>query len=274
MLISVGILTLRERYLLAFSQLRFSRNKVSFIGFLQFFFDGIKLLFNENLLIIIGDIFLFFFTSQFSLFFLFLFYFLYNYYFCYINFIYIFMLIILLIGLIILIFLIVSFFRSSKYSFLGALRFCRGALRLDVVFILILFYLIFFAKRFFIEKSFFLFFYFIFFFVFFLMVLLELNRAPFDFTEGESELVRGFNTELRRFFFVIFFLREYGFLIFYRIITGLLFLNEGLLFCILIFLFFIFIRSLYPRYRYDIIIGLCWFILLPFLGYLFFYLIL
>jgi NADH-ubiquinone oxidoreductase chain 1 len=58
--------------------------------------------------------------------------------------------------------------------------------------------------------------------------LAETNRTPFDFAEGESELVSGFNVEYRRGTFAIIFLAEYTSILFIRIITVMLFLGGDL----------------------------------------------
>jgi len=96
-----------------------------------------------------------------------------------------------------------------------------------------------------------------------IIIIAELNRAPFDFSEGESELVRGYNVEFASVAFVLLFLSEYGSLIFFSVLSSVIFFNFSIFFSFFIFRVLIFIRSSYPRYRYDIIIGIFWFKLLP-----------
>lgn len=71
----------------------------------------------------------------------------------------------------------------------------------------------------------------------------ETNRTPFDFSEGESELVSGFNVEYGRYLFAILFMREYGVILFLRALRGALFFKVsfsslGGVFLILFFSFF------------------------------------
>ena len=65
--------------------------------------------------------------------------------------------------------------------------------------------------------------------IFAVSCLAETNRSPFDFAEGESELVRGFNTEFRSVGFVIIFLREYISIIFISFLIATFFLSTNTL---------------------------------------------
>jgi len=93
--------------------------------------------------------------------------------------------------------------------------------------------------------------------VWFSSSLAETNRTPFDFAEGESELVSGFNIEYRRGGFALIFLAEYSRILFMSILFSLIFLGGNIYSFIfylklgLISFFFIWIRGTLPRYRYD-----------------------
>lgn len=105
-------------------------------------------------------------------------------------------------------------------------------------------------------------------------VLAETNRAPFDFVEGESELVAGYNVEFGGFGFALIALAEYGNIVFIRFLTRVIFFR-GIIkwsvwgsFVIRVFVFglsffIIWVRGALPRFRYDMLIWVCWKALLP-----------
>lgn len=61
--------------------------------------------------------------------------------------------------------------------------------------------------------------------IWFASCLAETNRTPFDFAEGESELVSGFNTEYRRGGFALIFIAEYARILFMRVLFSIIFLG-------------------------------------------------
>nr|YP_009368335.1 NADH dehydrogenase subunit 1 [Gallinago stenura]ARK36829.1 NADH dehydrogenase subunit 1 [Gallinago stenura]ASS30598.1 NADH dehydrogenase subunit 1 [Gallinago stenura] len=110
----------------------------------------------------------------------------------------------------------------------------------------------------------------------YISTLAETNRAPFDLTEGESELVSGFNVEYAAGPFALFFLAEYANIMLMNTLTAILFLNPSFmnlsheLFPIIlatkILLLssgFLWIRASYPRFRYDQLMHLLWKNFLP-----------
>jgi len=111
-------------------------------------------------------------------------------------------------------------------------------------------------------------------FMFFISSLAETNRAPFDLTEGESELVSGYNVEYSSMSFALFFLAEYSHIIFMSYLFVILFCGGGQLFSIssslilfiklaLLVFTFVWVRTSFPRLRYDQLMYLLWKSYLP-----------
>nr|YP_007626498.1 NADH dehydrogenase subunit 1 [Pelea capreolus]AEP21962.1 NADH dehydrogenase subunit 1 [Pelea capreolus] len=110
----------------------------------------------------------------------------------------------------------------------------------------------------------------------FISTLAETNRAPFDLTEGESELVSGFNVEYAAGPFALFFMAEYANIIMMNIFTTTLFLGafhnpympelytiNFIIKTLLLTITFLWIRASYPRFRYDQLMHLLWKSFLP-----------
>lgn len=271
---------------MGYIQLRKGPNKVSFNGILQPFNDAIKLFSKEFIFPIVSNMLIFFYCPLFILL-LSLFVWLvipYIEIFYHFNYGLIFILCVLAINIY---FLILSGWSSNRnYSLLGSLRGVAQVISYEVSLILLMLSLIFLIKSynllyFFVYQKF-LWFIFIALplsFCLFSSMLAETNRSPFDFAEGESELVSGFNIEYGAGGFALIFLAEYSRILFMRILFCLLFLGgdvRRLIFYIkLIILRFLFIwvRGTLPRYRYDKLIYLTWKIFLPVsLNYLIFFL--
>nr|BBB21283.1 NADH dehydrogenase subunit 1 [Oryzias latipes] len=110
----------------------------------------------------------------------------------------------------------------------------------------------------------------------YISTLAETNRAPFDLTEGESELVSGFNVEYAGGPFALFFLAEYGNILLMNTLSAVLFLGSStyhnppeltttllMLKATLLSIVFLWIRASYPRFRYDQLMHLIWKNFLP-----------
>nr|YP_010534103.1 NADH dehydrogenase subunit 1 [Rexea antefurcata]UXX50393.1 NADH dehydrogenase subunit 1 [Rexea antefurcata] len=110
----------------------------------------------------------------------------------------------------------------------------------------------------------------------YISTLAETNRAPFDLTEGESELVSGFNVEYAGGPFALFFLAEYSNILLMNTLSATLFLGAShiptapyltttnlMIKAALLSMLFLWVRASYPRFRYDQLMHLIWKNFLP-----------
>lgn len=126
--------------------------------------------------------------------------------------------------------------------------------------------------------------------MFFVSILAETNRIPFDLPEAEAELVAGYNVEYSAMGFAYFFLGEYSSIILMSSFFVILFFGGWLPiadFWVLkkipsiiwlsvkinfVLFLFIWVRSAYPRFRYDQLMRLGWKVFLPLsFGFFIFY---
>nr|APH08744.1 NADH dehydrogenase subunit 1 [Glyphostoma sp. JEU-2016] len=165
---------------------------------------------------------------------------------------------------------------NSKYALLGSLRAIAQTISYEVSMALILLFPLFLIGSFsftvikeYQELVWFSFIMLPVSFIWFTTCVAETNRAPFDFAEGESELVSGFNIEYGAAGFALIFLAEYANILVMSLFSALLFFGGGSLFFVdsdiifmlkvLFFAFvFIWVRGSYPRFRYDLLMGLTW----------------
>nr|YP_010892749.1 NADH dehydrogenase subunit 1 [Galaxias fuscus]YP_010892762.1 NADH dehydrogenase subunit 1 [Galaxias olidus]QWV62122.1 NADH dehydrogenase subunit 1 [Galaxias ornatus]QWV62123.1 NADH dehydrogenase subunit 1 [Galaxias mungadhan]QWV62124.1 NADH dehydrogenase subunit 1 [Galaxias fuscus]QWV62140.1 NADH dehydrogenase subunit 1 [Galaxias olidus]QWV62143.1 NADH dehydrogenase subunit 1 [Galaxias olidus] len=110
----------------------------------------------------------------------------------------------------------------------------------------------------------------------YISTLAETNRAPFDLTEGESELVSGFNVEYAGGPFALFFLAEYANILLMNTLSAVLFLGAShfpllpeltafnlMTKASMLSIVFLWVRASYPRFRYDQLMHLVWKNFLP-----------
>ena len=283
-LVNVAFITLLERKILGYSQLRKGPNKVSIIGIAQPFNDAIKLFTKEIVYPKLSNIFQYIISP-----------------FC--------GLIIVLITCILIPFkeiilpsritiiflyiimrmniypvLISGWASNRKYALIGALRAVAQTVSYEVCLALILLFYLALTGR-----------------ISLLIIILsnsvwnkiiilipiagiwlvsclaETNRTPFDFAEGESELVSGFNIEYGRLGFALIFIAEYARIFLIGLIFSFIFVTSRCInlwtyfFSTLLVRFWVWVRTTFPRYRYDKLIRLAWKIYLPLTLYSFFY---
>lgn len=275
-IVGVAFLTLLERKVLGYIQIRKGPNKVGLIGIPQPFCDAIKLFTKEQTYPIVSNYLAYYFSPVFSLFLALLVWICIPYFINLFNFNLggLFFLACARLGVYTVI--IAGWSSNSRYALLGGLRAVAQTISYEVSLALILLSFVFLIRgydliffKLFQQNVWLLFVCFPLAIAWLISCLAETNRTPFDFAEGESELVSGFNVEYRRGGFALIFLAEYARILFIRILFRLIFLGANLLRIIFyvklgfISFVYIWVRGTLPRFRYDKLIYLAWKSFLP-----------
>nr|YP_010487108.1 NADH dehydrogenase subunit 1 [Eupatorus hardwickei]UWI70892.1 NADH dehydrogenase subunit 1 [Eupatorus hardwickei] len=275
-LVGVAFLTLMERKVLGYIQIRKGPNKVGMMGILQPFSDAIKLFTKEQTYPLMSNFYMYYMSPVFNLFLSLLLWmcmpfltFMFNF-----NLGVLYFLCCSSLGVYTI--MIAGWASNSNYALLGGIRSVAQTISYEVSLALILLsflYLILSLNIFdfmkYQEVVWFIFLCLPLGMMWLVSSLAETNRTPFDFAEGESELVSGFNVEYSSGGFALIFLAEYSSILFMSMMCVMLFLGGNvfhyMFFIKLVFMSFIWVwvRGTLPRYRYDKLMYLCWKSFLP-----------
>nr|YP_010491916.1 NADH dehydrogenase subunit 1 [Oraesia emarginata]UWM92702.1 NADH dehydrogenase subunit 1 [Oraesia emarginata] len=275
-LVGVAFLTLLERKVLGYIQIRKGPNKLGLMGILQPFSDAIKLFTKEQIYPNFSNYVMYYFSPVVGFILSLLIWMVIPYFFNLISFNLGILFILCCMSLGVYTVMVAGWSSNSNYALLGGLRAVAQTISYEVSLAMILLSSIIMIMDFNL----------LYFNLYQSMVwfglmmfplslcwissmLAETNRTPFDFAEGESELVSGFNVEYSSGGFALIFLAEYSSILFMSLLFVLIYMGGFDLTIIfylkLVFISFLFIwvRGTLPRYRYDKLMYLAWKSYLP-----------
>nr|WNO18724.1 NADH dehydrogenase subunit 1 [Caprona alida alida] len=275
-LIGVAFLTLLERKVLGYIQIRKGPNKVGFMGLLQSFSDAIKLFSKEQMYLNYSNYLSYYFSPIVGFILSLMLWVMIPYYFNMVTFNLGLLFFLCCTSMSVYTIMVAGWASNSNYALLGGLRSVAQTISYEVSLSLILMSSIILVMDFNLMKYncyqsiiWFIFLMFPLSLCWMSSSLAETNRTPFDFAEGESELVSGFNVEYSSGGFALIFLAEYTSIMFMSMLFSLIYLGgydlTMFFYLKLVFIsfFFIWVRGTLPRYRYDKLMYLCWKIYLP-----------
>nr|WNL54256.1 NADH dehydrogenase subunit 1 [Microcerotermes pauliani] len=284
-MVGVAFLTLLERSVMGYVHIRKGPNKVGFVGLFQPFSDAIKLFTSEQYFPLVSNYLIYYFSPIFGFFLSLLVWVLIPYLSGFISFELGLLFFLACTSLGVYTVMIAGWSSNSSYSLLGGLRALAQTISYEVslAFILLSFVILICSYNLAYFYFFQVYLWLIFLslplaFVWFISCLAETNRTPFDFAEGESELVSGFNVEYGGGGFALIFLAEYASILFMSLLFCIIFLGSDLYSFFFYFkitfisFLFVWVRVTLPRFRYDKLMYLAWKSFLPLsLNYLLFF---
>lgn len=274
-LVGVAFITLIEQKILAGRQIRVGPNYVGYWGLFQPFADAVKLLSKETVRTRVIRLIIYYISPIISLGLSLLLWVVYPFEEGGLDLLYGVLFFICIRGLGVYPILSRGWASNCKYSILGRLRavaqMVSYEVRLAIIFLSLIWLSISFSFRGLLINQYLVWNIFLFRplgVIWFVSALAETNRTPYDFAEGESELVSGFNTEYGSGGFTLIFIAEYARILLIRILFSVIFLRSRLrgftlVKGILVAFCFVWVRATIPRYRYDKLIGLAWKRFLP-----------
>nr|UUK33582.1 NADH dehydrogenase subunit 1 [Metopiellus sp.] len=267
----VAFLTMLERKVLGYIQIRKGPNMIFLMGIMQPFSDGVKLFTKEMINPIMSNYLIYYFCPIINLFIALIMWMVIPFFSFFFNFSYSILYILCCSSFMVYSIMLAGWSSNSNYSMLGSVRSIVQMISYEVsLFIIMMSFLVMLMSLkliIFMELQLYLWFMFLFFplmMILFVSGLAETNRSPFDFVEGESELVSGFNIEYMSGGFALIFMSEYSNILFMSMLFSIFFLGGDLysyiFFLKILFLSFmwIWVRGSFPRFRYDKFMYLMW----------------
>nr|WLE67926.1 NADH dehydrogenase subunit 1 [Aphidius gifuensis] len=275
-LISVAFLTLFERKILAYFHYRKGPNKVSFMGLMQPFSDAFKLLSKEFFYPMKSNFYFYLFAPMLMFILILSLWIIYPFMTNSINMKFNLMFFLSLLSMGVYGLMMSGWSSNNSFSMIGSLRSIAQSISYEVTLSISLLLILMMINNINLnylynyQKYLYIFILFLpLMIMMFISMLAEINRTPFDLSEGESELVSGFNIEYSNSKFILIFLAEYTSIIFMMFIFVMVFFNNNfmniLMYLVTIMLIFliVWIRITLPRTRYDNLMYFCWYYKLP-----------
>nr|APH07732.1 NADH dehydrogenase subunit 1 [Acanthogyrus cheni] len=262
--VSVAFFTLLDRKVLGYGQIRKGPNKSVFMGVLLPLVDGVKLFFKNFMfpnstifpLVLLGGVIVFC-SMVFT-------WVVVNSFFGGLESVPFILMVLFISGFSVVGVFTMGLFSSGVYSYLGVLRSVAQMVSYEVVMGLVLLVLVVFSLSLYSLMRIPVLLVLVFVPTYLLAVIMEVNRTPVDFLEGESELVSGGVTELGGLVFALMFMGEYGFMAVYSVLLSIYVF--GCVYVSVVFmgiLLMSWLRLSLPRFRYDLLMLVSWKFMMP-----------